>query len=121
MKVEKCIIKNSNGVSIVKCCASCKHKKLDNRQRLCMAGEGLVPSDYLCPEWEMNPVYEKLGNGDGRIKNPMYLRYALDRTYEDERKALLAQESHKTFTRTPLVIIRREFEELHGSIYMKGE
>ena len=72
-------VKNKYGVSIVKCCASCAFKRLDNRIRLCLKGEGAVPSSYVCEDWEMEHCLEKAGNGLGKIKTKGYLRYAMQR------------------------------------------
>ena len=68
--------KNIFGVSIKKCCASCKfmtHKDADLRS--CTKGYRGVGKDFLCGEkwWEMNPGLQNAGKGGGKVKKYEYL------------------------------------------------
>ena len=106
---EKQFFKNYYGISIVKCCASCKHKQFDKgSSRLCMKGEGNVTPSYLCNDWEMNEKLQKAGMGGGRVRRIEYLRYCLD--FPQPRDPLL---------HVPLNVIRDRYEKATGkSIYI---
>ena len=75
MEKKRFLTKNRFGITIVKCCASCRHKKCDNRMRLCMRGKGNVSPDYLCDKWEMAEQLEIVGKGDGKVKQKEYLEF----------------------------------------------
>ena len=117
METPKIFTKNKYGVSIVKCCASCRFKRLDNRNRLCLVGEGTVPSSYVCRQWEMNPIYENVGKGNGNVKTSEYLHYALDRLNDDFYETLTDIHKGKFRERISLAELRREYEKKHGNIY----
>ena len=120
MRTEKCTIKNRYGITVVMCCASCKHKRLDNNMRLCTKGEGAVPPNYICPDWEISDTFNKPYKGDGRVKTQRYLQYALDRITEDDRQAVLASAAKKIYKRVSISQIRDDFEKEYGHIYIKG-
>ena len=117
MEASKIFTTNKYGVSIVKCCASCKFRQLDNRIRLCTAGEGSVPSSYVCNSWEINPTYENVGKGDGNIKTSEYLHYALDRLFDDYNTSVAASQNGIIHKRLSIADIRKEFAKHNGTIY----
>ncbi len=117
MEIPKIFTRNKYGISIVKCCASCKFKQLDNRTRLCLAGEGAVPSSYVCSGWQMNPTYENVGKGDGSVKTSEYLHYALKRLYDDFNETVAAIHNGKPHERLGLKDIKREFTARGGEVY----
>lgn len=109
METPKIFTKNNFGIGICECCASCKHRQLDNRTRICLAGEGAVPSNYVCGQWEMSDSYVNVGKGGGRIKKREYLLYAVDRLMEDNSAAVAAIANGRQHTRVTLAEIRNDF------------
>ena len=100
--------KNKYGISIVKCCASCKHKQADSRVRLGLNGEGSVPSDYLCKAWEMSEGLDNAGKGGGKVKKKDYFEFCnnVSITTADLPKYISVKDAK-----------RAEYEEIHGGIY----
>lgn len=117
MEIKKFFVRNQHGVSVCKCCASCAHKRLDKNFRICMKGEGQVPSYYYCPNWEMNEVFSIAGKGDGMVKKDDYLRFALDIITREEIEALRASANKLIFTRTTIPEIRNMYKKKYGTIY----
>ena len=95
------------GITIVMCCASCEHCKLDKRMRSCAKGEGAVPSSYLCPDWRLKTALEQVGRGGGDIKKASYLRFSLNCVSGEDEDTPPATISD----------IRREYMEKYGDIY----
>lgn len=72
------MVKNTHGVNIKKCCASCGNKELGNNdgRRICLKGEGEVPTDYLCEDWMMSPKCQKIKcETFGLVKKPTYIAW----------------------------------------------
>lgn len=70
---------NPQNVRIKKCCASCAHKALGkgDDQRICMKGEGEVPKNYLCADWEISENCTKIKlENRGKVKKPHYIAWA---------------------------------------------
>lgn len=110
MEKPKVFTKNMYGIDVVMCCASCKYKRLDKNNRLCTIGEGPVPADYLCKNWEMNDVLAKVGRGEGRVKKREYLQHALEASIA--RDAPSAQRLSGAILET-----RSKYQKEHGGIY----
>lgn len=111
-------VKNRYGIEIVKCCASCKNKRCDNHARICVAGEGIVPSNYLCAQWEMDYGFDTAGRGDGRIKKRMYLDFCYRKIVEENRKAIQYANAKMIFKRKTIDEIRAEYIQEYGDIYI---
>ena len=82
-KVE--MVKNPQGVNIKKCCASCGNKGLgkNDGRRICIKGEGEVPTDYLCEDWMMSPQCKKIKcEHFGMVKKPSYIAWLKDQVDE---------------------------------------
>ena len=76
--MDKVTVKNKYGVTVVCCCASCKHKLFkDDKTRDCALGERGVKPSYLCSSWMMEPHLDEAGRGDGRIRRGEYLKFIL--------------------------------------------
>lgn len=117
METRKVYTTNKYGISIVKCCASCKFKLLDIRTRICIAGEGTVQPSYVCKSWKLNPIYENLGRGTGKVKTSEYLHFALNRLF-DENINQADKSSAGISKKTPCVAdVREEFAKKKGKIY----
>lgn len=121
MESSKLFTKNKYGITIVKCCASCSFKKIDNRMRICMAGEGAVPASYVCQNWQMSPDYEKVGKGGGKIKKYEYLQYILNRLEIAESEAITAASKGLFYRRPSIAEIHEDYMKEYGDIYCKEE
>ena len=64
---------NRYGAGIVKCCASCTHKVIDTRSRICDCGGGIVKPSDLCTDWQVQKGLENAGKGGGKVKKRAYL------------------------------------------------
>ena len=112
------IHRNSYGILINRCCASCKFKDLTRLMtaRFCLKHQkGVKPRSY-CKQWEMSEQMEAAGSGRGKVKKKAYLKYVLE-VREDESLADqlgLSQFPHKSIEQ-----IRKDFEERNGSIYVE--
>ena len=110
-------MRNSHGVEIRECCASCKHKDLTRliSSRFCLQHHKKVKPRECCEQWAMSEQMEAAGSGGGKIKKKAYLKYVLQ-VREDESLAdqLKVQIPHKTLTE-----IRQDFEAKNGSIYVE--
>lgn len=110
-------MRNSHGVEIRECCASCKHKDLTRliSSRFCLQHHKKVKPRGHCKEWAMSEQMEAAGSGGGKVKKKAYLKYVLQ-VREDESLAeqLKVQTPHKS-----LAEIRQDFEAKNGSIYVE--
>ena len=110
-------MRNSHGVEIRECCASCKFKDLTRlmSSRFCLQHHKKVKPRGYCKEWAMSEQMEAAGSGRGKVKKKAYLRFVLQ-VREDESLAdqLKVQIPHKTLTE-----IRQDFEAKNGSIYVE--
>ena len=123
MSIRQCLTKsiilmrNSHGIEIKKCCASCKHKDLTRllSARFCSLHQKKVKPREGCKQWEMSEQMQAAGLSGGKVKKKEYLKYVLD-VREDESLAdqLKIQFPHKSISQ-----IRREFEAKNGSIYVE--
>ena len=105
MMRTKTFTKNTHGISIAKCCASCKFNNgvadKAGLRRICQQGEGNVkPSDY-CRTWTMKPELDNVGLGGGRVKKKSYIDFV-----------------NNNIMKLSLSDIRAEFEKKNGSRYM---
>lgn len=72
--MEKVYVTNNYGISIVKCCASCRFKSLFNEHyRTCDLDKGKVKPNGLCMSWQMQPKLDNAGRGGGHIRRGEYL------------------------------------------------
>lgn len=119
--MEGIFYKNKFGVSIKKCCASCKFKQMDVRVRFCTRGEGIVSPHSICEDWTMNPDLDNAGKGGGRIKKRSYLINCLDRLDEDNYLAIERKRKKLPHKRLTLQHIRSDYEKKFGDIYFEKE
>lgn len=97
------------GIAIAMCCASCKFKEMRNQYRYCTKGGKIPRPTFVCHQWEMADVYQKIGGkADGRIKSREYLAFALDKLTEGHTE---------NARRMSLNDIREEFLKDGGRIY----
>ncbi len=122
------IHRNSYGILINCCCASCKFKDLTRLMtaRFCLKHQkGVKPRSY-CKQWEMSEQMEAAGSGRGKVKKKAYLKFVME-VREDERLRVgerssgirLAEQLKIQFPHKSIEQIRRDFEEKNGSIYIE--
>ena len=110
-------MRNSHGIEIRQCCASCRYKDLTRliNSRYCTEHhKGVKPKD-CCERWALSEQLVAAGSGRGKVKRKAYLRYLME-VREDESLAdqLGIQFPHKTIDQ-----IRQEYENKNGSIYIE--
>ena len=103
---------NRYGIRVKRCCASCRHKCLDDfASRKCELTGQRVRGGYKCDDWQMSEQLEMLGCERGRVQRREY-QLTLMEVRASER---LAIQRGLTITPRSLEDIQKEFEELHGS------
>ena len=109
-------MKNSHGIEVRVCCASCRHKDLTRliSSRFCLQHHKSVKPKGHCKEWAMSEQLEAAGSGRGKVKCRAYLRYVI--AFREE-ESLAAQRGMKNVCKS-LDQIRQEFEKKSGSIFL---
>lgn len=110
--------KNGHGISVAKCCASCKNKKSNNRTRLCLLGAGTVSPRHYCQQWEMAEGLKNAGKGGGKVKKKTYLSYSLETFFHEGQRLQEAVNMKQPFLRKSIMETREDFEKKFGSIYV---
>ena len=109
-------MRNSHGIEVKECCASCRHKDLTRliSSRFCLQHQKKVKPRECCEQWEMSEQMQAAGLSGGKVKKKAYLKYVIE-VREDESLAdqLKIQIPHKSLEQ-----IRQDFEEKNGSIYL---
>ena len=109
--------RNSHGIEIEMCCASCRFKDLTRLMtaRFCTEHQKRVKPRECCYEWALSEQLEAAGSAGGKVKRKAYLKFVLEvRADESAADQLGIQFPHKTIDQ-----IRQEFEKNHGSIYIE--
>ena len=114
--------KNSYGLRIKKCCASCKYKtetRLINKRKCKMYDLDVCPCD-CCKMWKMNTQLVRVGKGEKEeVKRYEYLMYVL----EEQKEYLSIERNDTPETEESLEAkireIRMKFEQEQGTIYIK--
>ena len=110
-------MRNSHGIEVKKCCASCRYKDLTRlmTSRFCMQHHKSVKPKACCKQWEISDQLEAAGSAGGKVKRKAYLRDVLQvRADESLADQLGIRTPHKTIDQ-----IRQEFEKNHGSIFVE--
>ena len=110
--------KNSEFISVKKCCASCVFKGYTNdlAMRRCKLHHADVEPQDVCRQWQMNDQMKRAGTrGDGRVKRKEYLMFLMS-VREAE---WLAEVQGQKVQEMSIEEIRAEFEQKHGSIYFE--
>ena len=110
-------MRNSHGIEVKECCASCKFKDLTRliSSRFCLQHHKSVKPRECCEQWEMSEQMQAAGLSGGKVKKKTYLKYVLQ-VREDES---LADQLKIQFPHKSLEQIRKDFEEKNGSIYVE--
>ena len=109
--------RNSHGILINRCCASCRFKDLTRLMtaRFCTEHQKRVKPRECCYEWALSEQLEAAGSAGGKVTRKAYLKFVLEvRADESAADQLGIQFPHKTIDQ-----IRQEFEKNHGSIYIE--
>lgn len=135
-------IKNPHGISINKCCLSCRHMTYETRNtttdgcnviRYCArsARRKTVHSGTGCCEhWHLKAPYEKLGaTPKGRIQKPAFLHYLIEQQAEVHQRNEAIRKANIVRAKQGLPrlaeqwvdaeAIRNEWEAKHGSSYLR--
>ena len=109
--------RNSHGIEVKKCCASCRFKDLTRLMtaRFCTEHHRSVKPNGCCKQWAMSEQMEAAGRGGGKVKCRAYLRYVLEVREEES----LADQRGLKIVHKSIDQIRQEFEKNHGSIYIE--
>ena len=109
-------MRNRYGIEICRCCASCKNRMVINDGRMCSKTDYEVASWHLCTQWDIHPRLQNAGEGNGKVKSLSYLNYFRER-YLQQIDECISGKILPT-QRLSREEIRKEFSELHGSIYI---
>ena len=103
---------NKYGIMIMKCCASCAHKCLDDfGNRRCSLTGRPTRGCSVCNDWEICSQLATLGAEHGKVQCREYQLTLMEvRTSELRAKAM-----GKEITLASVESIRRDFELKHGS------
>lgn len=84
MEEEYKQVKNTFGIYIKVCCASCRFKKfVDEKERKCaLSGLAAYPKEY-CTSWQMADNLISIGRGGGRVRKKKWLEYVRDHGLSD--------------------------------------
>ena len=64
---------------IKECCASCRHKKVENDgSRVCQLMQIVVKQQMKCPKWDMAEGLKNMGHSQGVIKRCEYLMFVFE-------------------------------------------
>ena len=112
---QKVLVMNIYGIPMVKCCASCQHKCLDDlARRKCQLTGKSVRGCYVCGEWQMSEQLATLGCEHGKVQRREYQLTLMEvRTSE-----LLAVSKGEDIVPKTLEEIRDSFEKEHKSRYL---
>ena len=106
---------NPYGVRIKKCCASCKDRDFDDKdRRYCKLTGRHVRGNGKCNEWSLGDRLTTLGCKRAKVQCRAYQLFLLEvRTSELDAKA-----RGKDVTPASVESIRRDFEQLHGNRFV---
>ncbi len=116
LKINKVQTRNTFGIVINKCCASCAHKDLTRAVTLrrCMKHRKEVRTIEVCKLWAMSQQLRMAGSTQGCVKRREYLMLlAAERETET-----LAEQAGRPVKPKSIAHIRALFEREHGSIYV---
>ena len=114
--MKKEFTRNTHGIVVKKCCASCAYKELSKADvlRYCVRHEKEVSSSGLCSLWEMSKQAQLAGWSQGQVKRKEYLMYLVT---ECENRKLAIQLGLRIEAKS-IEEMRAKFEQEQGSIYI---
>ena len=115
--MKKEFTRNVHGITVKKCCASCKLRKImSDRGRVCSLNGKKVKAKHSCEQWEMSQRLQNAGMSGGRIKSWRYLTYYRERWIVQREELTAGRISAAAML--SVEEIRQEFEKEQGSIYI---
>ena len=106
-------MRNSHGIHINICCASCQHKSHDYEgNRLCEPTQVMVPQDFHCPLWEAEKRFQNAGRSGGKVKRREYLQFVRDIQLQKQAAADEGQLQPEDLT--TMADLRAQFEKETG-------
>ena len=109
------MVPNRFGIMVKKCCASCKHKCLnDYAQRNCELTKRKVMALQVCDDWQMSEQLELLGCEHGKVQCREYQLTLMEVRASEH----LATMRGLTITSKSLEEIQKEFEKEHGTRFI---
>jgi hypothetical protein len=115
-KTEMTIVRNPQGFSVRRCCASCQHKCIENDgKRCCDRTQKRVEQQGCCEQWQMSEGMKNAGRIWGKVKRKDYLLVVLGIRMEERNaleRGIIGPEAV-----TLLETVREQFENENGSIY----
>lgn len=109
------MVPNRFGIMVKKCCASCKHKCLnDYAQRNCELTKRKVMALQVCDDWQMSEQLELLGCEHGHVQRREYQLTLMEVRATEH----LATMRGLTITSKSLEEIQKEFEKEHGTRFI---
>ena len=114
--MKKIYVRNTHGMVVKKCCASCAYKDLSKADvlRFCTQHKKEVKPCGLCSLWAMSKQMQLAGWSQGQVKRREYLDYLLAEC-EDWK---LSTQLGLHIERKSIEEMRTKFEQEHGSIYI---
>ena len=114
--MKKEFTRNTHGIVVKKCCASCAYKELSKADvlRYCVRHEKEVSSSGLCSLWEMSKQAQLAGWSQGQVKRKEYLMCLVT---ECENRKLAIQLGLRIEAKSNEEM-RAKFEQEQGSIYI---
>ena len=114
--MKKVFTKNTHGIVVKKCCASCAYRDLSKADvlRFCTQHKKGVKASGLCCLWEMSKQAQLAGWSQGQVKRKEYLMYLV--TACEDRK--LATQLGLHIEAKSNEEMRAKFEQEQGSIYL---
>lgn len=109
--------RNSHGIEVKKCCASCRFKDLTRLMtaRFCTEHNKRVKPRECCYEWALSDQLEAAGSAGGKVKCKAYLKFVLEVREEES----LADQRGLHIVHKTIEQIRQEFEKNNGSIFVE--
>lgn len=108
--------RNKHGVRIARCCMTCAYKVIteQNKLRFCMLDQLTHRRCHMCHDWQMSAQMQGAGTSGGRIKRREYLKFLATTRCEEQ----WAMENGEEIEPKSIEEIRKEFENLYGSIFL---
>ena len=74
--VVTAFVKTKRGIQVYQQCVACKHSMIDEKgNRICQLIDQEVLCNFGCQNWEMRECLNRIGDDQGRIKRPQYIRF----------------------------------------------
>lgn len=117
-KKEKVLFhtRNKHGIRMARCCMSCAYKVETEfmATRICSLDKLEHNRCHICHDWQMSAQMQGAGTSGGRIKRREYLKFLATTRCEEQ----WAMKNGEEIEPKSIEEIRKEFENLYGSIFL---